>query len=188
MLRSHRILCSCVPAPFFVFLRRATPSHFHLHVALVMFPACLLAFRTPARCSHDYSISTARSMFPACPLAFRTPARCSHDYSISAARSMFPARLLAFPHARSLFPTRSRPLAFLVLAVSRTARLLFPACPRSLRARSLHCSPARPLISCVPVHRTARPLAASHFLLRLALPLRLAGKAEPGAERDKDRL
>ncbi|KAJ7855355.1 hypothetical protein B0H13DRAFT_2357924 [Mycena leptocephala] len=136
MLRSHRIPCSRVPAPLFVSLRRATPSHFHLH----------------ERPSHGYSISAARSPFPARPLAvFRTPT---------------PAR--RFSHARSLFSARPCPLA-----VSRA-----PACCLEL--------PPPPRASS----------SASRFLLRLALPLRLAspplrlarlrlaGEAEPGAKRD----
>jgi hypothetical protein len=132
MLRSHRIPCSRVPAPPFVFLRCATPSHFHLH----------------ERPSHGYSISAAHSLFTARPLAvFRTPAPAR----ISTAHSLFPAcpRLLAFPlqrplaisrtparisTARSLFPAHPHPLAFPLrrpLAVSRKPARRFP------RARSL---------------------------------------------------
>ncbi|KAJ7831659.1 hypothetical protein B0H13DRAFT_2371309 [Mycena leptocephala] len=166
MLRSHRIPCSRVPVPLFVFLRRATPSHFHLH----------------ERPSHGYSISTtrympahcfprahARSLFPTsrshfrmsarpCLLAFplavpHTTAHCARPLAVS--RTPTPARISA---ARSLFPARP-------LAVSRmptparvsAARSLFPARPLTAHACSLF--PARPC-----------PLAASRFLLRLALP------------------
>jgi hypothetical protein len=131
--------------------------------AIPMFPACSLAFRTPARCSHDYSIS-------ACPLAVShtpTPAR------ISAARSLFPARPLAVSRtltpacistARSLFPAR---------------RSLFPARPfTALRARNFPRACSLPSTSS----------SASCFLFHLVLPLRLTGEAEPGAERDKNRL
>jgi hypothetical protein len=124
MLRSHRVPCSRVPAPLFVFLRRATPSHFHLHEGP----------------SHGYSISAARSMFPARPrlLAFPLRARCSpHARSVPHAHTRSHFRCaLAFPHAHSHF--RSHCCG--ALAVPRT---------------TAHC---------------ARPLTASRFLLRLALP------------------
>ncbi|KAJ7932881.1 hypothetical protein B0H13DRAFT_2515402 [Mycena leptocephala] len=153
MLRSHRILCSCVPAPFFVFLRHTTLSHFHLHdwcsPPARCFPHARSHFRTPARCSHDYLIS-------ACPLAASrtpTPAR------IPAARSLFPARPLHCRTPARCFPHAHACLHFhCALAVSRHDRSLFPARPFA----------ALPLA----VSRAPR-LAASHFLLRLALPLRL---------------
>jgi hypothetical protein len=126
MLRSHRITCSRSPRPPFVFLRRATPSHFHLQRGLLDFRRAMHA-RTPARCPHAH----ARSPFPdfpharslsarACPLAVsRTPVRCPHAH----ARSPFPDSPHA--HACSSSPARPRPLV-----VSRTpVRCLMPPPP-----------------------------------------------------------
>jgi hypothetical protein len=137
MLRSHRIPCSRIPAPLFVFLRRATPSHFHLHERLSHGYSISAAQYMPARCfpharshfrmpAHSHTRSHFRRVMHArlhfrCALAVpHTTAHCARPLAvsrmppparISAARSQFPARLLT-AHARSLFPARPRPLAF----------------------------------------------------------------------------
>ncbi|KAJ7832700.1 hypothetical protein B0H13DRAFT_2370825 [Mycena leptocephala] len=132
------------------------PSHFHLHEWLLDF-----------RCAIH-----ACSPFPA------------------RARPLFPARLR--PLTVSWFPARPRPLAFPLRARRFPLRArrflhtrsLFPARPRPLAVSH---APARCLALLLCLALSPLPHAsssASHFLLRLALPLRLAGKAEPGAERD----
>jgi hypothetical protein len=158
MLHSHRIPCSRVPVPLFIFLRRTTPSHFHLH----------------ERPSHGYSISAAHSMFPTRPrlLAFllrsslfpACPLAVLHAHARSLSHPLaFPLCDRCFPHARSLFPARPRPLAFPLCACCslhnrslRTPARCFP------HAHTRSPFPTSPL----PVH----PLAASCFLLCLVLP------------------
>ncbi|KAJ7812338.1 hypothetical protein B0H13DRAFT_2383284 [Mycena leptocephala] len=179
MLCSHRIPCSRVPAPLFVFLRRATPSHFRLH----------------ERPSHGYSISTAQYTARCFPHT-RSHFRCA--LAVSRTPTPLPARLLAVSRtptpacisAATSFPARP-------LAVSRT-----PTSARISAARSLfpHAH-ARSHFRCVLAVPTRPPARApARFLLRLALPppprasppprapLRLTGEAEPGAERDKNWL
>jgi hypothetical protein len=163
MLRSHRILCSCVPAlhprtsictypvPFSVFLRRATPSHFHLHDRRSL----------PFRC-FPHARLHARSLF-ARLLDFRMPARC------------FPHACLL--HTPSLFS--AHPFAALPLAVSRTPICCTPArCfPHTRSPHTCSLFPARLFtVSRAPAHRLVLPplprasSSASCFLLRLALP------------------
>jgi hypothetical protein len=163
MLCSHRILCSCVPAPFFVFLRCATPSHFHLHALFRISPPCHLhtsICTTGARCHSD--VSRMPACIPACPrpLAFPLHARCfPHDRSLH-----MPARRFPHTHARSHFHC--------VLAVSRmpvrcTPARCFP------HARSPHCAlvfsrtPAR-CLALPPLPRASS--SASRFPSALRFP------------------
>ncbi|KAJ7809102.1 hypothetical protein B0H13DRAFT_2385471 [Mycena leptocephala] len=112
-----------------------------------------------------------------------------------------PARCFPHAHARSHFHcvlavSRTTAHCFLrarsphcVLAVSRTPTRI-SACLLMPTRISAACSlfPARPLIvSCAPVCRTFPTclFAASRFLLRLVLPLRLASL---GTKHDKNRL
>ncbi|KAJ7866705.1 hypothetical protein B0H13DRAFT_2352310 [Mycena leptocephala] len=180
MLRSHELL---VLRSHFRIPARRFPLLFCARRALVV-------LRTPAL-----------ARISAYPLAVSCTHACCFALAVSRTRAhLFSARphSLAFPHTRSPFPARTlavlrslfpaRALVVLrtpALAGSRTptpARIsvAFPAFPlRFPHARSLFSARPRPLA-------VYRPLAASCFLLRLTLPLRLAGKAEPGAERDKN--
>jgi hypothetical protein len=167
-------------------------------------------FPPPARCSHDYSISARPLAFPlrarcfphahtislfARLLDFRMPARCfPHDRSLRMPVHRTSTRCFPHAHAHSHFcmPARCFPHArspHCTLAVSRTPTRCFP------HVRSPHCALAIPCAPARFLHARSLPRAssshfpsASHFPPPRLAPLRLAGKAEPGAERDKDRL
>ncbi|KAJ7832918.1 hypothetical protein B0H13DRAFT_2370711 [Mycena leptocephala] len=113
-------------------------------------------------------------MFPTFPLSFpHAHARLHFHILLAVSRTLaFALRTRRFLHDRSL--PRSRPLVFALRARCFPHDHLLPL---AVPARPFtHCALA---VSCTPVRRTARsfpvcPLAASHFLLCLALPLRLA--------------
>ncbi|KAJ7856411.1 hypothetical protein B0H13DRAFT_2357398 [Mycena leptocephala] len=191
MLRSHRIPCSCVPAP--VFLRRcytlALP--FARPRALFRISPLHYTFARPltVRTTTCFPHAHARSHFHwalavprthcALPLAvscMRTPVR------ISAVRLLLPAQPLT-AHARSLFPARPRPLTFPLHACCSVRSLRTPARSRPLafplRARCFPhaCSlfPTRHFLLRLALPPPPRASSsASRFLLRLALPLRFA--------------
>ncbi|KAJ7884888.1 hypothetical protein B0H13DRAFT_2343454 [Mycena leptocephala] len=130
MLRSHRILCSCVPAPFFVFLHHATPSHFHLHdrhsPPFRCFPHARSLSARPLAVCMTTRFPHARSLFPARPRL------------LAVSRTLTPARIST---ARSLFPARPL-IVSCALAISRASP---PPRLTSLRFTSLHfASPAKP--------------------------------------------
>ncbi|KAJ7835769.1 hypothetical protein B0H13DRAFT_2369150 [Mycena leptocephala] len=204
MLRSHRILCSCVPAPLF----RISPLRYTF--ALPFAPRLLVCL--PAR---------PHFRFPVCSLAAIPPLTVSRTPTrrFSAAHSLFPTHPLAAFPLRSLFPFPLRARCFLhtpsplfrcLLAVSRTPTRIsvvcspFPArplatfrCALTVSHASAHCLtlPARPLAALrfpsVPCARSP-PRAPLHLaplrFASLAFAFAERGEAEPGAERDKNWL
>ncbi|KAJ7855381.1 hypothetical protein B0H13DRAFT_2357898 [Mycena leptocephala] len=171
MLRSHRILCSCVPAPLF----RISPPRYTF--ALPFAPPPLAAF-LPV-CLYPFALAAfplACYFLCACSPQFR---RSLFPTRISAARSLFPAHLLAaIPSlaiscaisACLLFP--ARPLAAItLLAVSCThfrctlAVSCAPACRHSIARYFLHALSPQFRRSLFPAHiSTARSLFPVHPL------------------------
>jgi hypothetical protein len=143
MLRSHRILCSCVPAPFFVFLCRATLSHFHLHDRLLppfrCFPHARLHSRIPAQFPARPRPLALFRCFAHARLHARIPAQFpTRPRPLAVSRTLMPARICTAQHAAMLAvsctPVRRRSL--FPHARSRTVRSPFPAHPfAALHAR-----------------------------------------------------
>ncbi|KAJ7891951.1 hypothetical protein B0H13DRAFT_2340348 [Mycena leptocephala] len=140
-LRSHRIPGSCVPAPLFIILRRAT--HFALRLHLLSAPlACIpLPTRPLAVSARSLAISARPPLAVSLPHA---PAR-----RLSALLACIPSTMhLLTTHC---FPSPARPLSAPLACIPSPVCLLAAplavslALPHRLRSRSLFCLALPPL-------------------------------------------
>ncbi|KAJ7901374.1 hypothetical protein B0H13DRAFT_2336132 [Mycena leptocephala] len=164
MLRSHRILCSCVPVP--VFLRRCYTLALPFAVPVPLF---ILHLCMPARSSHNYLISTpacisaARSLFPRTTthctrlLVFPLPVR-----PLAVSRKTTPARISA---VRSLFPRTTTHCACPLAVPAHSRPLAFP-----LRARCFLHARSTPLHARSLFAQLLDFHACLHFRCTLAVP------------------